>query len=92
MATGHTGRGTPIGTEAQAAGYHSLPISALSKGFFDHADSIHTVLSALAAGTVPTLESMSPVDSGDNIIIENATVEMHIDQISNDYDARRAGE
>ena len=28
----------------------------------------------------------------EGIIIQNATVEMHVDQISNDYDARRAGE
>ena len=34
----------------------------------------------------------SAITNDSGIIIENATVEMHIDQISNDYDARRAGE
>ena len=34
----------------------------------------------------------STINNDSGIIIENATVEMHIDQISNDYDARRAGE
>jgi hypothetical protein len=33
---------------------------------------------------------IEPSDGG--IIIENATVEMNVSQIANDYDAQRAGE
>jgi hypothetical protein len=34
----------------------------------------------------------STINNDTGIVIENATVQMNVEQISNDYDARRAGE
>ena len=45
-----------------------------------------------AYNSIPNASSYSSIGTSNGVVIENATVEMNVARIDNDYDAQRAGE
>jgi len=45
-----------------------------------------------AYNSIPNASAYDTINSSSGVTIENATVEMNVSKIANDYDAQRAGE